>query len=130
VGALAGPQQGAGGVLAARAPAVHDRVRALADRTDLDYPLGTLARLPARSREGLRRIQQIVKALRDFARPDGGDLVSADLNAGIASTVNIILGRAKRQGTEVVTDLHPLPLVTCQPRTIHQAVLNLLANAA
>ena len=39
-----------------------------------------------RSREGLKRIQQIVKDLRDFARLDEGDLKEADLNAGIDST--------------------------------------------
>ena len=36
----------------------------------------------------MRRIQQIVKDLRDFARLDESDLHEVDLNAGIQSTVS------------------------------------------
>ena len=115
--------------LAEHAPEVRDRLRDLADEIDLDYTLDNVERLTERSAEGLRRIQQIVKDLREFARLDDGDLQSVDLNAGVASTVNIILGRAKKQGVEVVTDLRPLPAVTCYPGKVNQVVLNLLSNA-
>jgi signal transduction histidine kinase len=116
-------------LLSEHAPDLLARVREIAERFDLDYILENLDRLTARSREGLRRIQQIVKDLRDFARADDGTLESCDLNVGIASTVNIILGRAKRQGIELTTDLHPLPQVTCHPGKINQVVMNLLSNA-
>jgi phosphoglycerate-specific signal transduction histidine kinase len=39
-----------------------------------------------RSRDGLRRIQQIIKDLRDFARTDESDLKDADLNHGIVGS--------------------------------------------
>jgi PAS domain S-box-containing protein len=116
-------------LLSEHAPDLLARVREIAERFDLDYIMENLDRLTARSREGLRRIQQIVKDLRDFARADDGTLESCDLNVGIASTVNIILGRAKRQGIELTTDLHPLPQVTCHPGKINQVVMNLLSNA-
>ncbi len=64
---------------------------------------------PSRSREGLRRIQQIVKDLRDFARLDDGDLQAVDLNIGVTSTVNIILGRAMKQEVEIDVELNPHP---------------------
>jgi PAS domain S-box-containing protein len=116
-------------VLETHAPEPLGRVRELAEQVDLGYTLENLERLTSRSREGLRRIQQIVKDLRDFARPDEGDLKSVDLNAGVTSTVNIILGRAKKQAVAVVTELNPLPPVTCQPGKVNQVVMNLLANA-
>lgn len=121
--------QTADDVLAEHSPATLEAVRAYADEVDLPYTLENLDRLTSRSREGLRRIQQIVKDLREFARLDDGDLQSADLNIGVTSTVNIIIGRAKKQGIELVADLKPLPRVTCYPAKINQVVMNLLSNA-
>ena len=86
--------------------------------------------LLARSRDGLQRIQQIVKDLRDFARLDEGDLNEVDLNAGVESTVNIIRGRADgASGSRSSSTSAPLPPVTCYPAKINQVVMNLLANA-
>jgi two-component system, NtrC family, sensor kinase len=121
--------QQADDMLAAHAPDQLAPIRALAEEIDLPYTLENLDRLSTRSREGLRRIQQIVKDLRDFARLDDGDLQAVDLNIGVTSTINIIHGRALKQGVELVTDLHPLPRVTCYPGKINQVVMNLLANA-
>jgi PAS domain S-box-containing protein len=115
--------------LAEHAPEVLSRIRGLADQIDLTYTLENLDRLIDRSSEGLRRIQQIVKDLRDFAYLDEGDLKEVDLNEGIRSTVNIISGRAKSQGVHLEIDLPQLPPVACYPGKINQVVLNLLANA-
>ena len=84
---------------------------------DLAYTLANLAR-PARpaSRDGLKRIQQIVKDLRDFARLDESDLQEVDLNAGIESTVNIIRGqRQEAAASSSRPDLGPLPPVDLLP---------------
>jgi len=116
-------------VLAAHAPDLLAPVVALAEEMDLPYTLENLDRLTERSREGLRRIQQIVKDLRDFARLDDGDLQAADLNVGVTSTVNIIHGRATKHSVGLTADLRPLPPVTCYPGKINQVVMNLLANA-
>jgi signal transduction histidine kinase len=84
-----------------------------------------------RTREGLARIQQIVKDLRDFARQNAiGDIQpGADLNSGIESTLNIARGTARKHKVELASDLHPLPGVTCSPGKINQVVLNLVTNA-
>jgi two-component system, NtrC family, sensor kinase len=116
-------------VLETHAPKVAARLRALADEIDPDYTISNFERLTERSREGLRRIQQIVKGLREFARLDDGDLKAVDLNEGVASTLNIIHGRAVKQDVALESDLHPLPPVTCYPGQINQVVMNLLANA-
>jgi PAS domain S-box-containing protein len=104
-------------------------IRERSDRIDLPFLLENLDRLMARSTEGLKRIRQIVNNLRDFARLDEAELKEADLNAGIASTVNLIQVKASAQGVELISDLAPLPRVSCYPGKINQVVLNLLSNA-
>ncbi|MFL5241692.1 MAG: PAS domain S-box protein [Gemmataceae bacterium] len=116
-------------LLKKESPDLHSRLHELTERIDLPYTLENLDGLMARSRDGLKRIQHIVKDLRDFARLDESDLHEVDLNAGIESTVNIIRGQAKKQDVELQLDLQPLPGVTCYPAKINQVVLNLVANA-
>jgi PAS domain S-box-containing protein len=108
---------------------LRDRVKDLEERIDLPYTLDNLQGLFGRTREGVRRIQQIVRDLRDFARLDEADLHEIDLNAGIESTVNIIQGHAKKKRVSVKTDLTPLPPVTCYPAKVNQVVMNLVGNA-
>src|SRR5262249_42127146 len=62
--------QEASDVLAQHRPELAERIRALAEQMDLAYTLENLQGLLSRSRDGLARIQQIVKNLRDFARLD------------------------------------------------------------
>jgi len=102
----------------------------LSEQVDIDYTLGNLQEMLNRSREGLKRIQQIVRDLRDFARLDESDLHEVDLNAGIQSTVNIILGHAKKKQVKIETQFDKgLPPVACQPAKVNQVVMNLLSNA-
>ncbi len=105
------------------------QIRDLSERMDLAYTQQNISVLLTRSREGLRRIQQIVKDLRDFARLDESDLHEVDLNAGIQSTVNIVVGKAKKKRVEIDLELAPLPLVSCYPAKINQVVMNLVSNA-
>jgi two-component system, NtrC family, sensor kinase len=113
-----------------KTPELAGEIAELSERVDIDYTLVNLPEMLNRSREGLKRIQQIVKDLRDFARLDESDLHEVDLNAGIQSTVNIILGHAKKKQVRIETQLDPsLPPVACQPAKINQVVMNLLSNA-
>jgi signal transduction histidine kinase len=121
--------RGADAVVAAHQPQLMAEVNALAERVDLAYTMQNLNELLTRSRDGLKRIQQIVKDLRDFARLDESDLSEVDLNAGVESTVNIILGHAKRKRVTVEKKLGPLPRVCCYPAKVNQVVMNLLSNA-
>ena len=59
-------------------------IRALAEEIDLDYVLEAMPSLASRSRAGLKRIQQIILGLRDFARLDEAEIKEVDLNTGFA----------------------------------------------
>ncbi|MFO0647246.1 MAG: ATP-binding protein [Polyangiales bacterium] len=116
--------------LAAHRPEAHARIQELAESIDLPYVLGNIEQLIARSGDGLKRIQQIVQDLRNFARADESRSVAvADLAESIESTVNIVRGQARDRGVELVTALQPLPPIVCVPSKVNQVVLNLLSNA-
>ncbi|TMB54184.1 MAG: response regulator [Deltaproteobacteria bacterium] len=110
-------------------PELQRRIRAADERIDVDHTLGGLDRLLLRAREGLRRIEGIVKDLRGFARLDEGERNEADLNAGVVSTVNIVRERAAKRNIAIALELGRLPPVICHGAKINQVVLNLIANA-
>ena len=110
-------------------PDLIEKINDLAKRIDLNYSLSNLPCLIERTREGLRRIERIVKELRLFARVDEGDWNEVDLNPGIESTINIIKGNACKKGVRIVMDLGALPAIRCRSARIQQVIINLLTNA-
>jgi two-component system NtrC family sensor kinase len=128
---LLGLYRAATPALAAADPDAASRIAELADRVDINYTMSNLQEILTRSREGLKRIQQIVRDLREFSRQEAvGDVQEdADLNAGVASTINIVRGRARSRGVTLEAALEKLPPIVCQPARINQVVLNLISNA-
>jgi PAS domain S-box-containing protein len=109
--------------------ALDTRIREQSEQLDVDYCLENLPRIIERTREGLRRIERIVKDLRLFARVDEGEWNHVDLNPGIESSVNMVQGYARKKGVALVTDLGALPPVRCRAARVHQVVVNLMMNA-
>lgn len=116
-------------VLSEHEPKLLEDIHRHCERIDVDYTLGNLQGILQRTRDGLNRIQQIVRDLRMFARLDESDLNEVDLNAGIESTLNITQGHAKKKQVQIETDLGRLPPVTCYPAKINQVMMNLIINA-
>jgi two-component system, NtrC family, sensor kinase len=109
--------------------AIFRQIDHVSETLDLDYTLKNLPQLIERTREGLRRIERIVKDLRLFARVDEGEWNEVDLNPGIESSVNMVQGYARKRGVRLICDLQPLPPVHCRGARVHQVVVNLLMNA-
>jgi two-component system, NtrC family, sensor kinase len=109
--------------------AIFNQIDRVSETLDLDYSLGNLPLLIERTREGLRRIERIVKDLRLFARVDEGEWNEVDLNPGIESSVNMVQGYARKRGVRLASELEPLPPVRCRGAKVHQVVVNLLMNA-
>ncbi len=88
-----------------------------ARETDAAYTLANWQGVVDRTKEGLKRISQIVRDLREFARDSDKDWHEVDLNAGITSTLNIVKLRASRKHVSIESDLDPLASVQCDPGT-------------
>jgi PAS domain S-box-containing protein len=82
-----------------------------------------------RVRDGLARIAEIVRSMKDFSHPDQHEMGQIDLNRAIQSI--LVVARSEyRDVADVQTDLGQLPVVTCHGGQINQVVLNLVVNAA
>ncbi|MEA2104703.1 MAG: PAS domain S-box protein [Candidatus Cloacimonadota bacterium] len=82
------------------------------------------------SEDGIKRVTQIVKAMREFVHPGQSEKTKIDLNNAITNTVEISRNEWKYTAT-IETNLDPdLPLVSCVPGEINQVFLNVILNAS
>ena len=111
------------------APEIVAEAERLEADIDLPYIRASLPRLFERSLEGLKRVRDIVKNLRDFARLDEAEFKEADLNAALQSTLEITSHEIKDKALDLRTHFAELPPVLCHPGKINQVFLNVLLNA-
>jgi signal transduction histidine kinase len=81
------------------------------------------------SRQGLDRVKQIVRDLRNFSRADDTSMQMADLHQCLDSTLSI-LRHELRHKVDLVKCYGDLPLVECAAGQVNQVLMNLLVNAA
>jgi signal transduction histidine kinase len=96
---------------------------------EADYLLTELPKAMERARDGLKRVTNIVRAMKEFSHPSTDAHRSADLNKAIETTLEVARSEYKQVA---VVDLHlgTLPLVSCNISELNQVFLNLLVNAA
>ena len=82
-----------------------------------------------RTLEGAERVAGIVRAMKEFAHPDGTEHTPADLNHALSTTLIVACNEYKYAAT-VATDFTGLPAVTCNIGELNQVFLNLFVNAA
>jgi DNA-binding response OmpR family regulator len=126
---LLGLYEQASPVLEQSQPELVAQIQALSEEVDLPYLLGNLDGLLQRSRNGLNRIQLIIKNLREFARLDESELKEADVNDCVTAAIRMAGPRAQDRQVELGTDLAVVPRALCYPAKINDAVFNLLTNA-
>lgn len=115
---------------ARRAPAPADaELAALRQAVDLDFIGEDLPALLDESEDGLSRVRKIVQDLKDFSRVDHSDWEQADLNAGLESTLNVVMNEVKYRA-DVRRDYGALPPVRCRAGQLNQVFMNLIVNAA
>jgi PAS domain S-box-containing protein len=79
--------------------------------------------------DGLGRIAEIVRSMKEFSHVDQREMSRVDLNRAINST--LIIARSEyKYVADVETDFKDIPQVTCHGGQINQVVLNLVVNAA
>lgn len=74
-----------------------------------------------------RRIADMVKSLKSYARPDDELLNKVNIHEGIEDTLVIFENRLKRH--QVEKHYHHLPLILCRPIALQQVWTNLISNA-
>src|SRR5579864_7278408 len=82
------------------------------------------------SLDGIARVAEIVRAIKEFSHPASSEKTFQDLNRAITSTT-LVSRNEWKYVAELETDLDPnLPLVQCSPGEFNQVILNLIINAA
>ena len=80
--------------------------------------------------EGLDRVTNVVRSMKEFSHPGSDQMTSVDINRAIENTITVARNEWKYVA-EMKLDLDPdLPLVFCLPGRIKQAFLNIIINAS
>ena len=106
-----------------------EEIRDKLEEIDVEFVLEEIPRALGESLEGLDRVAQIVRAMRDFSHPGEGRR-EIDVNRAIESTVQVARNEWKYHA-ELTLDLaEDVGEVPCYEGEFKQVVLNLIVNAA
>lgn len=104
-----------------------DRVKS---EIDLDFLIEEMPAAIRQSLEGVDRVAEIVRAMKDFSHPGGEDKTPADINQALRSTITVCRNRWKYVA-DLKTDFDDsIPTVPCLLGEFNQVILNLIVNAA
>ncbi|HTI70367.1 MAG TPA: ATP-binding protein [Candidatus Limnocylindria bacterium] len=109
--------------------ALLDQLEATVRDADLDYLTREIPLAIQQSQEGVERVTNIVRAMKEFSHPGSSEKVPIDLNRAIEAT-QTIARNAWKHIADLELHLDPsLPPVPCFPAELNQVLLNLLVNA-
>lgn len=107
-----------------------EELAAIAKRGDLEYFFSETEALLEESATGYRRIMEIVKSLKDYARAGETMRFSPyDLNKGLDSALVVAWNKIKYVA-EVEKDYGELPSIEADGGSVNQVLLNILVNAS
>ncbi|WP_377701150.1 ATP-binding protein [Pseudoduganella sp. UC29_71] len=104
------------------------RLAAARQAADLEFLREDVTELVKESMDGLKRVKDIVQALKDFSHVGETEWQVADLHHGLDSTLNIVANEIKYKCT-VEKHYGVLPQVECLASQLNQVFMNLLVNA-
>jgi len=105
-------------------------LKKLVDDADVQYIAKEIPTAFEQLHDGVKRIADIVRAMKDFAHPGTGIRKEVDINKAITNTVTIARNEWKYV-SDVKLELDAgLPLPPCYEGELKQVILNLLINAA
>jgi len=119
----------AGESIAAAQPELSQQIEQLDARFDLAYVKENMEKTLQSTRQGVKRVADIVQNLRGFARLDRAAAEQADIHEALRSALEMLRGRLDRRKITVDEHLGELPLVAGSPAQLNQVFLNLLVNA-
>jgi len=115
--------------LAATHPDLIQQVGRLSSEFDLNYVKENMGKILHSTRQGVKRVADIVQNLRGFARLDYAAVDQADIHEALKTAIEMLRGRLDRRNITVEEHLGTLPPVSCSPAQLNQVFLNLLVNA-
>ncbi len=106
------------------------QLRDLDRQVDVDYLKIEIPLAVEQSLEGVSRVSSIVRAMKDFSHTDEREMVLADVNQMLDTTLTVARNELKYVA-DVTKDFAPdLPTVECFRNDLNQVFLNLFINAA
>ena len=99
------------------------------EETDLDYLREEIPRSIESTLEGVQRVTEIVRSLKEFAHPDPAEKTRVDVNRAIRNTLAVCVNEYKYVA-EVELDLGEVPEILCNRGELSQVILNLVVNGA
>jgi two-component system NtrC family sensor kinase len=96
---------------------------------DLEFLAKEIPRAFDRTLQGVSRVTEIVRAMKEFAHPGSAEHSPADLNHAVETTLTVAHNEYK-YSAQIETSFGELPPVTCNVGELNQVFLNLIVNAA
>ena len=104
------------------------RAVAAEEDSDLEYLTERIPPAIERALDGIQRVSEIVRAMRQFAHPST-ERTLIDVNEGLQTTL-IVARNEYKYVADIELDLGELPLVMASGGDLNQVFLNLIVNAA
>jgi len=102
----------------------------LAAEIDVEYLQMEIPKAIQQSLDGVKRVAEIVGAMRELSHPGGAVKAAVDLNHAIKNTI-VVSKNSWKYVADLTTDFDPdLGLVNCIAGDVNQVMLNLIINAA
>jgi PAS domain S-box-containing protein len=81
------------------------------------------------SLEGVKRVSETVRAMKEFAHPGDVEIGATDLNQALGTTL-VVARNEYKHAADVKLELGDIPPVDCRRAEINKVFLNLIVNAA
>lgn len=105
-------------------------IREAEEDADMGYLREEIPSAIEQSRDGIKRVTSIVRAMKEFSHPGGKEKALVDLNSIIETTVTVAKNEWKYVADMKLELDGSLPQVPCISDEMGQVILNIIVNAA
>lgn len=104
-------------------------IRTALEKADADYLRDEIPPAIEQSLDGIQRISNIVRAMKEFSHPSK-ERSAIDINKAIQSTVTVASNEWKYVAEMALDLASDMPVIDCDVGQLNQVVLNMIVNAA
>lgn len=96
---------------------------------DFEFAIEDMDKLVSESNDGVERVMEIVRSLREFSHTTEPNMAEFDVNEGLESTIKMLWNELKYK-VDVIKEYGDVPKISAFPTQINQVFTNILVNAA